>query len=86
MKGQKALDAEEDLSGSQLSEAKSPTLDQLTQPYFQHRELMREFYCSDTITSKKRSKELRRQKFLDQAGPFFRIFFWPLLDKKLNFG
>jgi hypothetical protein len=44
MKGQKDLGAEEELSGSQLSEATSSTLDQLTQPYFQHCGLMPKFY------------------------------------------
>ncbi|KAG2207047.1 hypothetical protein INT46_009180 [Mucor plumbeus] len=43
MKGQKDLGAEEELSGSQLSEA------------------------TDTITSKRRNKELKGQKFHDQA-------------------
>ncbi|KAG2197763.1 hypothetical protein INT46_005749, partial [Mucor plumbeus] len=74
MKGQKVLDAEEELSDSQLSEATSSTLGQLTQPYFQYRGLMREFYYSNTITNKRRSKELRRQKFLDQACSNERIF------------
>ena len=67
IKGQKVLDAEEELSDSRLSEATASTLDQLTQPYLQHRGLMREFYYSKTITNKRRSKELRRQKFLDQV-------------------